>query len=52
MEKHAAITPDATPPEHEKAQPAEKTAAEQIAVLDADFRKRAAESVTRAAVKK
>lgn len=50
MEKHGVIKPGLTPPE----QPQEKTAAPvsasaAIAALDADFRKRAAETVTKAA---
>lgn len=48
MEKRAIIEPGRTPPEHPKKQPdKEKTAGDVIAALDADFRKRAAETVVK-----
>jgi hypothetical protein len=49
MEKRGVIEPGRTPPENEERQPAEKTAADKIAKLDNDFRKRAAETVVNTA---
>lgn len=47
MEKRAIIEPGRTPPEHPDKVTTEKTAADEIAILDADFRKRAAETVVK-----
>lgn len=47
MEKRAIIEPGRTPPEKPTKVNKEKTAADEIASLDADFRKRAAETVVK-----
>lgn len=49
MEKRGVIEPGRTLPENEEPQPAEKTAADKIAKLDNDFRKRAAATVVNTA---
>jgi hypothetical protein len=49
MEKRGVIEPGRTPPENEERQSAEKAAADKIAKLDNDFRKRAAETVVNTA---